>query len=100
MKNILRLPNLGAVENNLFQLAKSGISFNTEAREHEVMIARNMMSNHIDMQDKHYGRSNVTNPIQTNTNESRMLDCIYLRSLDNIQGGHELLGLHTHVVVN
>ena len=35
------------------------------AREHEVIMARNMMSNHTDMQDKYCGHSNDTNPIQS-----------------------------------
>ena len=35
------------------------------AREHEVIMARNMMSNHTDMQDKYCGHSNNINPIQS-----------------------------------
>ena len=34
------------------------------AREHEFLMARNMMSNHTDMQDKYCGPSNDINPIQ------------------------------------
>mgnify|MGYP001489336735 CR=1 FL=1 len=35
------------------------------AREHEVIMARNMMSNHTDMQDTYCGYSNVTHPTQS-----------------------------------
>ena len=35
------------------------------AREHEVLIAWNVMSNHIDMQEKYCGHSNVIHPIQS-----------------------------------
>ena len=35
------------------------------AKEHEVIMARNMMSNHTDMQDKYCGHSNDINPIQS-----------------------------------
>ena len=38
-------------------------------------------------------------PNQTNTNAPRSLDCIYLRPMDNAQGGHELLHLQTNKVV-
>jgi hypothetical protein len=38
-------------------------------------------------------------PKHTNTNAPRSLDCIYLRSMDNAQGGHELLHLQTNKVV-
>jgi hypothetical protein len=38
-------------------------------------------------------------PIHTNTNAPRSLDCIYLRPMDNAQGGHELLHLQTNSVV-
>ena len=38
-------------------------------------------------------------PPQTNTNAARSLDCIYLRPMDNAQGGHELLHLQTNKVV-
>jgi hypothetical protein len=38
-------------------------------------------------------------PIHTNTNAPRSLDCIYLRAMDNAQGGHELLHLQTNKVV-
>jgi hypothetical protein len=38
-------------------------------------------------------------PPQTNTNAPRSLDCIYLRPMDNAQGGHELLHLQTNKVV-
>ena len=38
-------------------------------------------------------------PPHTNTNASRSLDCIYLRPMDNAQGGHELLHLQTNKVV-
>ena len=37
--------------------------------------------------------NNENNP--QNSNEPRALDCIYLRPLDNIQGGHELMDLKT-----
>jgi hypothetical protein len=35
-------------------------------------------------------------PKRTNTNAPRALDCIYLRALDSIQEGHELLHLQTN----
>ncbi len=38
-------------------------------------------------------------PDHTNTNAQRSLDCIYLRPMDNAQGGHELLHLQTNQVV-
>jgi hypothetical protein len=38
-------------------------------------------------------------PIHTNTNAPRSLDCIYLRPMDSAQGGHELLHLQTNSVV-
>jgi hypothetical protein len=38
-------------------------------------------------------------PMHTNTNAPRSLDCIYLRPMDNAQGGHELLHLQTNSVV-
>jgi hypothetical protein len=38
-------------------------------------------------------------PNHTNTNAPRSLDCIYLRRMDNAQGGHELLYLQTNRVV-
>jgi Ran GTPase-activating protein (RanGAP) involved in mRNA processing and transport len=38
-------------------------------------------------------------PKHTNTNAPRSLDCIYLRPMDNAQGGHELLHLQTNKVV-
>jgi hypothetical protein len=38
-------------------------------------------------------------PTHTNTNAPRSLDCIYLRPMDNGQGGHELLHLQTNKVV-
>jgi hypothetical protein len=38
-------------------------------------------------------------PNHTNTNAPRSLDCIYLRPMDNAQGGHELLHLQTNCVV-
>jgi hypothetical protein len=38
-------------------------------------------------------------PTHTNTNASRSLDCIYLRPMDNAQGGHELLHLPTNKVI-
>jgi hypothetical protein len=38
-------------------------------------------------------------PKHTNTNPPRSLDCIYLRPMDNAQGGHELLHLQTNKVV-
>jgi hypothetical protein len=38
-------------------------------------------------------------PDHTNTNAPRSLDCIYLRPMDNAQGGHELLHLQTNRVV-
>jgi hypothetical protein len=38
-------------------------------------------------------------PTHSNTDASRSLDCIYLRPLDNAQGGHELLRLQTNKVV-
>ena len=38
------------------------------AREHEALMARNMMSNHTDMQDKYCGHSNDINPIQSQYN--------------------------------
>jgi hypothetical protein len=38
-------------------------------------------------------------PQHTNTNASRSLDCIYLRPMDNAQGGHGLLHLQTNKVV-
>jgi hypothetical protein len=38
-------------------------------------------------------------PKHTNTNASRSLDCIYLRPMDNAQGGHELLHLQTNKIV-
>ena len=34
-------------------------------------------------------------PNPTNAQHPRTLDCIYLRYVDNLQGGHELLNLHT-----
>jgi hypothetical protein len=37
-------------------------------------------------------------PTHTNTNAPRSLDCIYLRPMDNAQGGHELLHLQTNKV--
>ena len=37
--------------------------------------------------------SHDTNP--TNTNEQRTVDAIYLRPYKNIQGGHEVMDLHT-----
>jgi hypothetical protein len=38
-------------------------------------------------------------PDHTNMNAPRSLDCIYLRPMDNAQGGHELLHLQTNRVV-
>jgi hypothetical protein len=38
-------------------------------------------------------------PDHSNTNAPRSLDCIYLRPMDNAQGGHELLHLQTNRVV-
>jgi hypothetical protein len=38
-------------------------------------------------------------PNHTNTDASRALDCIYLRSMENAQGGHELLHLQTNKFV-
>ena len=38
-------------------------------------------------------------PTHTNTNAPRSLDCIYLRPMDNAQGGHELLHLQTNKIV-
>jgi hypothetical protein len=38
-------------------------------------------------------------PQPSNTNAPRALDCIYLRPLENAQGGHELLHLQTNDVV-
>ena len=35
------------------------------AREHEALMARNMMSNHTDMQDKYCGDCYDTHPIQS-----------------------------------
>ena len=35
----------------------------------------------------------------SNTNLERMLDAIYLRPLQNSQGGHELMDLHTGSVI-
>ena len=39
-------------------------------------------------------------PRPKNSNETRTLDCIYLRYSDNLQGGHELLHLPTNHVIN
>ena len=36
---------------------------------------------------------------QTNTNESRTIDGLYLGPIDNLQGGHKILDIHTHRVV-
>jgi hypothetical protein len=38
-------------------------------------------------------------PNHTNTNTSRAFDCIYLRPMENAQGGHELLHLQTNKIV-
>jgi hypothetical protein len=38
-------------------------------------------------------------PTPTNTNAPRTIDCIYLRSFPNIQGGHELMDLRTGRVI-
>ena len=38
-------------------------------------------------------------PNHTNTNAPRSLDCIYLRPMDNAQGGHEVLHLQTNKVI-
>ena len=38
-------------------------------------------------------------PIHTNMNAPRSLDCLYLRPMDNAQGGHELLHLQTNKVI-
>jgi hypothetical protein len=38
-------------------------------------------------------------PKRTNTTAPRALDCIYLRAVNNIQGGHELLHLQTNAVI-
>jgi hypothetical protein len=38
-------------------------------------------------------------PNHTNTNASKALDCIYLRPMDNAQGGHKLLHLQTNKIV-
>ena len=38
-------------------------------------------------------------PNHTNTNAPRLLDCIYLRLMDNAQGGHKLLHLQTNKVI-
>jgi hypothetical protein len=38
-------------------------------------------------------------PKNTNTNAPRSLGCIYLRPMDNAQGGHELVHLQTNKVV-
>jgi hypothetical protein len=38
-------------------------------------------------------------PKRTNTNAPQALDCIYLRALDSIQEGHELLHLQTNSVI-
>ena len=38
-------------------------------------------------------------PSPSNTNASRTLDCIYLRPVSSMQGGHELLHLATNKVV-
>ena len=39
-------------------------------------------------------------PLHTNTNAPRALDCIYLRPSSNAQGGHEVLHLQTNKVVH
>lgn len=39
-------------------------------------------------------------PEPSNTNAPRSLDCLYLRSLANQQGGHELFHLQTNRVIN
>jgi hypothetical protein len=38
-------------------------------------------------------------PVFSNTNAPRSLDCIYLRYNDNVQGGHELLHLPTNSLI-
>ena len=38
-------------------------------------------------------------PKPTNTNASRRLDCIYLRSTDSAQGDHDLLHLQTNSII-
>ena len=37
----------------------------TNGEEHEIIMARNVMSNHTDMQDQYCGHSNDVNPIQS-----------------------------------
>jgi len=40
-----------------------------------------------------------TEPSPSNTNEERTIDCIYLRYIDNEQGGHQLLNLNTNKII-
>jgi len=40
-----------------------------------------------------------TEPNPSNTIEERTIDCIYLRYIDNEQGGHQLLNLNTNKII-
>ena len=40
-----------------------------------------------------------TEPSPSNTIEERTIDCIYLRYIDNEQGGHQLLNLNTNKII-
>ena len=40
-----------------------------------------------------------TEPSPSNTNEERTIDCIYLRYIDNEQGGHQILNINTNRII-
>ena len=51
------------------------------AREHEVIMEQNMMSNHTDMQDKYRGHSNDIHPIQSQYTKVAAVGCLHKRDV-------------------
>ena len=81
---------------NLFP-AKGGIS--QYFSPHVIMTGKNLDYNkHCQIPFGAYVQANQENT-PTNTNAPRTIDAIYLRPLDNKQGGHELMNLQTGMVI-
>ena len=73
--------------------AKGGVS---SFYSQQVILLRTVIkySKYCSIQFWVYVQAADNNTIKKNTNQARMLDCIYLRLLQNQQGGHKLLYLH------
>jgi hypothetical protein len=81
---------------NLFP-AKGGVS--AYLSPHMIMTGRNLdYTKHCQVPFGTYVQANQEN-LPTNTLAPRTIDAIYLRPMSNLQGGHELMNLHTGQVI-